>query len=154
MQHTNQYQFNLIESGDTFSPQPLNENMESLDETLSMLNSTVDDLSQSHLKIAVGSYVGTGKNGASTPNRLTFPFAPKIVIIVADAQGCIYGGTIFLYGQTQSGNMSNSVNNNGSAYVSRVTLSWGENSVSWYSTYYPEVQMNLSDVTYRYLVIG
>ena len=154
MQHTNQYQFNLIESTDTFSPQPLNENMEKVEAALKAQGDTVQVLYSGQLKCATGSYVGTGKNGASTPNKLTFPFTPKIVVVVADAQGCIYGGTIFLYGQTQSGNMSNSVNSSGSAYVSRVTLSWGENSVSWYSTYHPEVQMNLSDVTYRYLVIG
>ena len=154
MQQTNQYKLNLIESGDSFSPQPINENTELLDETLSELGQTVDYLNQNHLKISVGSYVGNGKNGASTPNTLTFPFTPKIVFIVADAQGCMFGGTIFLYGQTQSTNLGNSVNSSGSAYVPRVTLTWTENSVTWYSTYFAEVQMNVSDVTYRYLAIG
>lgn len=35
-------------------------------------------------RIATGSYVGTGTYGESNPNKLTFPFAPKLVIMFDD----------------------------------------------------------------------
>ena len=36
------------------------------------------------VKIATGSYVGTGTAGESSPNTLTFPFEPKMVVITAE----------------------------------------------------------------------
>lgn len=36
---------------------------------------------ETNAKIATGNYVGTGTSGSSNPNSITFPFAPKLVII-------------------------------------------------------------------------
>lgn len=36
------------------------------------------------VRIATGSYVGTGTYGASNPNSLTFDFAPNLVIVICD----------------------------------------------------------------------
>lgn len=70
MQHTNQYQFNLIESGDAFSAEPLNENAEKMEEALKGLSD------QAH--VVSGSYTGTGSSGGLT---VTVGFNPKLVII-------------------------------------------------------------------------
>lgn len=40
-----------------------------------------ENASSLHVKIATGSYVGTGKYGSSNPNSLTFEFAPKLLFI-------------------------------------------------------------------------
>lgn len=42
-------------------------------------------------RIATGSYVGTGTWGESSPNKLTFSFAPKVVFMVQKAYMVSYG---------------------------------------------------------------
>lgn len=103
------------------------------------------------VRIATGSYTGTGTYGESHPNSLTFEFAPKLVIIQA-SQG--YGDQmlVFIYKtgeellmpwQRTSGSFTNigKINNN---------------VVSWYLTgnnnaYY---QLNASNTKYYYIAIG
>ncbi|MDE6261449.1 MAG: hypothetical protein K2M42_11455 [Oscillospiraceae bacterium] len=82
MQQTETYQLNLIETSDTFSPEPLNENMEKveakfagLDQADAALNSRVTVL-EGH-KIAVGSYTG----GGSQAYTVQVGFRPRAVII-------------------------------------------------------------------------
>ncbi|MBD5099069.1 MAG: hypothetical protein HDT35_05910 [Clostridiales bacterium] len=58
MQQTETYKLNLIESSDTFSPDPLNENMEKAEEALDGLNQRVTVL-ETH-KIVTGFHEGTG----------------------------------------------------------------------------------------------
>ena len=72
MQKTEKYQFNLVEPSDTFSPDPLNQNMEAVEQALDGLSGRSDDgdaqtaaLSARVAKLeqhrfAVGSYKGVG----------------------------------------------------------------------------------------------
>ena len=79
MQQTSKYQFKLIEGADDFSPTPLNDNMERVEEELSELNDTVATLMETvdgH-KMAVGSY--KGNDGTRTIN---VGFTPAVVLVV------------------------------------------------------------------------
>ena len=82
MQQTKTYQLNKIDMDDTFSTAPLNENMDKLDTTLSLLegadaalNSRVATL-EGH-KIVVGTYTG----GGSQAYTVQVGFRPRAVII-------------------------------------------------------------------------
>ena len=62
MQQTSKYQFNLVEGSDDFSPAPLNQNMEKVEEELEGIEESLATVMESvdgH-KIAVGSYRGSG----------------------------------------------------------------------------------------------
>ena len=82
MQQTKTYQLNKIDMDDTFSTAPLNENMDKLDTTLSLLegangalNSRIATLEGR--KIVVGTYTGTGVD----PNHISLGFTPIAVIV-------------------------------------------------------------------------
>ena len=86
MQQTETYKLNLIEKDDTFSPDPLNQNTQKIEEVMSAetaqraaetaaLDNRVTVL-EGH-KVAVGSYVGNGVN----PRSFTLGFAPRVVLI-------------------------------------------------------------------------
>ena len=79
MQQTTKYQFNLVDTTDDFSPAPLNQNMEKVEEKLGGLEeslATVMETVDGH-KLAVGSYRGSG----GTKN-VSVGFKPVMVIIV------------------------------------------------------------------------
>ncbi len=103
------------------------------------------------VKIATGSYTGTGTYGASNPNSLTFDFEPKFIFI-SSLKGSDYM-------QSMKGNTGFFFNNNESSDASNV-ITWGGNSVSWYtdgtasSSVKPSKQLNWSGATYNYLAIG
>ena len=79
MQQTSKYQFNLVEGSDDFSPAPLNQNMEKVEEELEGIEESLATVMESvdgH-KIAVGSYRGSG----GTKN-VNLGFTPSMVIVV------------------------------------------------------------------------
>lgn len=85
MNHTETYNFNLIESSDTFSPAPLNENMELVEEQLDAVRAEGvqgDAALDQRLKVlearrfAYDTYTGTG--GVRT---FSLGFAPDLVFI-------------------------------------------------------------------------
>lgn len=99
MQQTQKYKLNLIETSDTFSPAPLNENMEKLETALetglsaesaarqsadSTLRSRVSTL-EGH-RIAVGAYDGqTSENNVY--QTINLGFTPSVVFIQTIAFG-------------------------------------------------------------------
>lgn len=85
-------------------------------------------------KIEMGSYVGTGTYGADNPNSLTFSFVPKVLLIVE---------YVWLYGKDSG--------STGSYYA---TLTWTDNTVSWYYSSSADRQLNKSGTTYNYVAIG
>ena len=115
MQQTNQYKLNLIESGDHFSPIPLNENAQKVEDVLKNQSDALNTLQAQHtqdiaalqtqlaqgigtltasaLKIATGSYTGTNTYGSSNKNTLAFDFTPKLVFVVGDTYY-----SFFIYG--------------------------------------------------------
>lgn len=87
MQQTEKYQFNLIEPSDKFSPDPLNENMEKVEEALAAktdagdhaaLERRVVSLEGSH--IAAGTYVGVTNSADNSPQFIDLGFTPAMVV--------------------------------------------------------------------------
>ena len=68
MQQTEKYGFNLIETGDAFSAEPLNENARKMAEALA---------AKGNCTVLTGEYVGTGEEG----REIYLGFAPKFVVI-------------------------------------------------------------------------
>lgn len=94
-------------------------------------------------KIETGSYVGTGKYGASNPNTLTFRFVPKFVFVSSGGTNSSY----FLWVQGCNGT-SGEYND----HLSVVVVSG--NTLSWYNTNNEISQRNIKGVTYYYIAIG
>lgn len=163
MQQTKTYKFNLIESTDTFSPVPLNENMQSIEDvlarqaaSLSEQTEALNTLAAADLKIDMGTYTGTGSCGSDSKNRLTFDFQPKLVLIMGGAQSCL-----FLRG-FGSGLGHGCVNGDADRLVQ--TAEWSGNTLTWYiheaigdtGSYqqWATHQLNAVNTTYHYLAIG
>ena len=145
MQQTNQYKFNLIESGDQFSPAPLNENAEKTEQALKMLVQAVEKAKESGLQALSGNYVGNGTSGSGNPNTLTFPFKP-LVVIIANPESAASGGT-WLQGITSGRTLTGET-------TAIATLSWNGNSLSWYHYNSAAKQLNEDGKTYLYLALG
>ena len=79
-----------------------------VDQVLAAIKPMIDatqSVANSKAKIAAGSYMGTGKHGESNPNSLTFPFAPKFVIMLSSIYNTSTGKKIPqrpFYGQSSS----------------------------------------------------
>lgn len=102
------------------------------------------------VKIATGSYTGTGTYGSANRNTLTFDFVPKAVIIItaltsssnsSPSVTLIVGGNSIVFGYSWSSSL----------YGSTVTISG--NGVSWYNSSAAN-QMNASNKTYNYIAFG
>lgn len=109
------------------------------------------------LKIATGSYIGTGTYGQSNPNSLTFEFEPKLVIILAGSGDDYFpnrffwvSGNLYMFSGYSGGSSGNRIN--------RATLS--ENTLSWYGIEYnghivdSVSQGNKTGIKYSYIAIG
>lgn len=103
------------------------------------------------VKIATGSYVGTGTAGKSGPNTLTFPFEPKMVVITAKNPN---NGTAIL-GPTAGFSYLTIASVNNTFYMA-VTVD--QTSISWYTGLETSDgsyrQMNNEYNTYSYVAIG
>lgn len=96
------------------------------------------------VKIATGSYTGTGTYGASNPNSLTFEFEPKLVLVNENSQY----GLIAIKDCTAALAAVNTMQQ-------RVT--WDNKTVSWYCTGTNRsafTQYNAAGTTYNYIAIG
>ncbi len=100
------------------------------------------------VRIATGSYTGTGTYGASNPCSLTFPFSPKLVLIAWSNKNAgamqgfmIYPNTVF----SQADNSGTGPN---------CIVTWNSTGVSWYNTDRDGYQFNYSNETYCYLALG
>lgn len=98
-------------------------------------------------RVAVGSYVGNETYGKDNPNKLVFDFEPKFVLVVMD-EGMLsneYNTSVVLFRPCTRARTGSGTND----YIS---VTWGENSVSWYSDVYTS-QLN-SRFKYNYIAIG
>lgn len=146
MKQTTNYQFNLIESGDTFSPNPLNENMEKVEAALTGLDTdlsgqiaaavTAMGSGGSTARIAYGSYTGDGASGYSNPKTLSFGFKPLLF-------------AVYLYsGQTGYVLVRGTQNS-----LAGFNVTWGDTSVSYYADS-SSTMCNQERSTYHYVAIG
>lgn len=108
--------------------------------------------------MAVGSYVGTGAYGSASPNELTFDFTPRLLLITGSTRKPMSAYTpnywILQYPDSEMRFYLNI----------KSGITWGENSVSWWSESIPyadsgsespgDAQLNESGVTYHYIAFG
>lgn len=100
---------------------------------------TLDQVTQYPAQVVTGSYVGTGTHGKDNPNTLTFPFEPKLAIVMAAGAASVGEST----GMVWTGNPT----------VGTKTVTADGNSLSWYGNSVAN-QLNTSGTRYYYTVIG
>lgn len=118
-------------------------------------------------KIATGSYVGTGTNGATVKITLSFDFKPNVILI--SPQNAETAGGVFLSNDDyhllpviairgqETGIKTLAVNGQYGFTYYKDKVSWSDTSFSlWNDTSYSSVSqiMNISGVTYFYVAIG
>ena len=81
MQQTSKYQFNLVEGSDDFSPTPLNQNMEKVEEVLENMEATLSE-SLSELESSI---TGTGSAASVALNQAKQELASQIQAVQAAA---------------------------------------------------------------------
>ena len=117
------------------------------------------------VRIATGSYTGTGTYGASNPCSLTFPFSPKILIVLSEYHSYKKGANtyntiqanIFYHPITTGLDISHGGD---TAWGNKLT--WSSDAISWYNNTEPDswgttyglAQLNQADVTYYYMALA
>lgn len=102
-----------------------------------------------YMKLALGSYAGTGTYGKSNPTTVTFPFPISFFVFPHGTQ--ILESTIAIMDEIRNTNFtthSNAVVSNKSIFVKK---SADNKSITWYSAASSSEQMNNSGRTYYYL---
>lgn len=100
------------------------------------------------VKIATGSYTGTGTYGSSNPNSLTFDFEPKIVFIGGKGTSGVYATFPYVWGGQYI-----YLQSNGTTYSNNVSISG--NTMTWYSSSSSaSYQLNTAGTVYNYIAIG
>lgn len=106
------------------------------------------------VKIATGSYTGTGNYDSSNKNTLAFGFKPQFVLIVECSiehnNGAYNAQVRFVSPMT----VPLMMNIYGGVIGSQCTVTWTDTGVTWYSTENAKCQGNTSGKTYQYLAIG
>lgn len=108
---------------------------------------TDNDEGENVVKVATGTYDGTGEYGSSNQNSLTFDFVPKLVIVGVIQNLDIVSPLVLIYGQTITRISSTDDGNN-------VTVSWSGNTVSWYVANGGSAYQFNNARTYHYVAIG
>ena len=105
------------------------------------------------VRIATGSYTGTGTYGASNPCSLTFPFSPTLVVVSCwrAVSATTTRSVVGIFFRDDHG-MRITQNTN---YASRILYAaWAETSISWYSWDGDDDQLNYDGTTYHYIALG
>lgn len=126
-----------------------------LDETgLSTLWGLVKAEDAKGVKIATGSYTGTGKHGTNNKNSLTFPFSPKVVFVGWPNTRTEFTNFIAV----NSGSTVQRTTSGGSGTLSvpmEFSFSADGKTLYWFSEMNSEqYQNNKSGVVYNYVAIG
>lgn len=102
----------------------------------------IGKLSFTPAQYTVGVYTGNGESGYGNQNSLTFPFVPKMVLIVDETYGANSYGSVCWMGQSFG--------------ASQVLFELSNKTLSWYTTYddSPEYQMNEFGDKYTYFAVG
>lgn len=106
------------------------------------------------VKIATGSYVGTGTYGASNPCSLTFDFVPKLLIVGIPVSVPMNGRGMFQHSFIWvTGNTSLPIWASGAEPTCYITASG--KTISWYTEFHdPVAQANDSGRQYTYFAAG
>ena len=147
MNKTPNYQLNQWDKSDRIQMEDFNADNAKIEAALASQSQAISGM----LKVASGTYVGTGVYNTGNETTLTFDITPLAIIITADISGNTSGGgTVFLAGQSRSSGLGNNYNGAGLGIVA----TWGTNSLSWYSYETADRQLNKANTTYHYLVLG
>lgn len=114
----------------------------------------VNDAVSLQLKVATGSYDGSGGEnyGSNKPNVLTFDFVPKLVIIHSKGTTNQYKtGFVWMPGMTQ---IHYAFGGSSSSSDLEITIALNDKTLTWYSTFSAERQMNSTNETYYYIAIS
>lgn len=95
------------------------------------------------VRIAIGSYKGTGVYGSSNKNTIIVDFKPKLVIL----------GGRFVF-QRESLSPTYSIVGNNQTESDKIYYNWGDNSISWYNTVSAGDQYNTEGTKYSYVAFG
>ena len=163
MEHTKNYHLPQWVENDRIMMEDFNDAMEKIDNGLEELGNQMATEQESteqtlaavqanlgsngkNLRIATGSYVGTGTYGESNPTSLTFDLNPLMVFFSEEGSGYLSNSRMIWpipYGTSTVGD--------------NMAVTWGNKSVSWYtlaSINQGIQQNNTHNVTYRYTVLG
>ena len=122
----------------------------------------IDEAVSRGVKIEVGSYVGTNTYGADNPNSLTFRFKPKLVFVFGRSENIYTSFGVFALDQLTDkyiqGGYFVEVGFNYDSVATKLYAKKVEKTLSWYSTYSSDLQLNgYSDsytTTYTYFAFG
>ena len=146
--HTSNYTLPPWVATDAFKREDFNDAFSKIDTQIKSAKDNASAAVANGVKIATGTYTGTGQHGSSHKNTLTFQFAPKLVFIKHYSDATPFG--FFYPGQSEAGyNVSSSSSNS-------LEISWsnGGKTLSWYHYQYESYQFNDSGEKYFYLAIG
>lgn len=159
--HTDKYHLSQWEKSDKVLMEDFNRDNRNIENALAAKaeQSAVDELSNTVAatlpeipKVALGTYQGTGTYGADKPTVVTFPFQPKLAVVMA---GGIYA--VFLQGVTSAQMRNGNVFGSYTVKWEGATMSWYITSATWGSANYglsAGLQMNGNNGTYTYFIIG
>lgn len=151
MKHTEKYQLTQWESQDRIQMEAFNSDNAKIEAALAAetaaRNAAVSAEAaartaalalKGNCQIFSTSYTGTGGFGANTPNSLTFPAPPELVVVY---------NTITYAVMFFQKNQDNATAQVGSQYHSSI-MTWTGNTVKWYCTFNADAQMNASKRKY------
>lgn len=102
----------------------------------------------SGLQLEVGSYIGTGTYGSGAKNTISLSYKPLLVFVCPSVNTDPIG-TLVLANGVAIGGAGVRVRDPIEVYV---TVEWADGSVSWYSDYQADYQLNRTGVTYNYYI--
>ena len=115
------------------------------------ISTAINGALDADIKVETGSYTGTGKYGKSNPNRLTFDFVPKLVIVSGQGNSSNTGaGFIYCWGSKKYTLIYASY---GGAQTTCVVSS-ADKTMNWYDTQLVDYQCNNSKFVFNYIAIG
>lgn len=164
MKQTENYNLNQWDADDPIRRSDFNADNATIDAAMAANTEAVEALGKSvssilsdlgsggkNCRITWGSYTGTGKYGSSSPNTLTLPFAPQLLLIFPPdnihSTNYNYDG-VYGIGMVQAGRMLPFY-----AYDKPTYLSVSGTTVKWYSDGSAGNQFNFA-LTYHYVAIG
>ena len=102
-------------------------------------------------RVTWGTYTGTDTVGAENPTTLDCGFAPVLAIICAPPSNYNAVLPTVLFRPYTKVSLGRSASNT----AEFLELSWGDTSLSWYSSGgHPAVQFNSGDTVYSYVILG
>ncbi len=110
------------------------------------------------VRMATGSYVGTGAYGSNNPNRLTFDFEPILFMVFGSANTSSLVSTGFAlkgFGLMTSTNTSYNSTNAGGSLGYAPNIAFNGKTISWYTNNEKAYnQFNAQNITYNYIAFG